>query len=105
MAEYHRRWDRHHRVRCADCRTDFPGTTRRRGLPLCRYSLHLAFVWGGTSFRSKTPSQEASRTTWFAVFALFGMPVLVFLLGLAVYWLTGLEDKYEERRRHRAAAE
>jgi hypothetical protein len=36
--------------------------------------------------------------TWFAIFALFGMPVVVFLFGLALVWITGLEDKYYARR-------
>jgi hypothetical protein len=37
--------------------------------------------------------------TWFEVYALFGAPLLLLLVVLAVMWLTGLQDKRDERRR------
>ena len=30
--------------------------------------------------------------TWFEVYALFGSPLLLLLVALAVVWLTGLQD-------------
>jgi hypothetical protein len=37
--------------------------------------------------------------TWFELYALFGAPLLLFLVCLLVVWLTGLQDKWDERRR------
>jgi hypothetical protein len=37
--------------------------------------------------------------TWFELYALFGSPLLLLLVALGVVWLTGLQDKRDERRR------
>jgi hypothetical protein len=34
--------------------------------------------------------------TWFELYALFGSPLLLLLLALAVVWLTGLQDNKKE---------
>jgi hypothetical protein len=34
--------------------------------------------------------------TWFELYALFGSPLLLLLLVLAVVWLTGLQDNKKE---------
>jgi hypothetical protein len=39
---------------------------------------------------------------WFTIYALFGAPILMLLVALAVVWLTGVQDK-REARRHTAA--
>jgi len=41
--------------------------------------------------------------TTFQLYALFGAPALLMLVGLAVVWLTRLQDERHER--HHAAAE
>jgi hypothetical protein len=35
--------------------------------------------------------------TWFEIYALFGSPLVVLLVVLGVMWLTGLQDKRDER--------
>jgi hypothetical protein len=40
--------------------------------------------------------------TWFELYAFFGAPLLLFLVALAIVWLTGLEDRREERPRRPA---
>ena len=36
--------------------------------------------------------------TAFELYALFGSPLLLLLWALFIFWLTGLQDKREERR-------
>ena len=42
--------------------------------------------------------------TWFEIYALFGAPVVLLLVALFVFWLTGRMDKGYEAR-HRGPAE
>jgi len=44
--------------------------------------------------------------TWFQIYALFGSPVVLLLVALAVVWLTGIQDARSAQRlaeKHRAA--
>jgi hypothetical protein len=41
--------------------------------------------------------------TWLEAYALFGAPLLLFLVGLFTVWLTGLQDNRDEP--HKGAAE
>jgi hypothetical protein len=36
--------------------------------------------------------------TWFEIYALFGSPVVLVLIALVVMWITGLQDKRDERK-------
>jgi hypothetical protein len=40
--------------------------------------------------------------TAFELYALFGSPLLLLLWALLIVWLTGLQDKADERRRNPA---
>jgi hypothetical protein len=41
--------------------------------------------------------------TWFEIYALFGSPLVLLLLCLAMVWLTGLQDNRDEP--HKSPAE
>ena len=48
------------------------------------------------TFCSATRSSKIAAMTWFELYALFGSPLLLLLLVLAVVWLTGLQDNKKE---------
>jgi hypothetical protein len=44
--------------------------------------------------------------TWFQIYALFGSPVVLMLVALAVVWITGIQDRRSAKHlaeKHRAA--
>jgi len=56
-----------------------------------------AVVFVGTIY-----SRETARMTAFELYALFGAPLLLFLVGLGMVWLTRFQDE-RDKPRHGAA--
>jgi hypothetical protein len=45
----------------------------------------------------QTFSRKVSAMTWFQIYALFGSPVVLVMVALAVVWITGIQDRSTER--------